>query len=84
VLRVRFALLASTPRLHRLLERELACAAESQNYLVEALSGIATLKASGAEDRAFEHWSNLFHRQMNVSLRRGRTYRRSSRRGWAS
>jgi ATP-binding cassette subfamily B protein len=66
-------LLSTTPRLRRLLERELACAAESQNYVVEALSGIATLKASGAEDRAFAHWSNLYYKHLNLSLSRSHT-----------
>jgi ABC-type bacteriocin/lantibiotic exporter with double-glycine peptidase domain len=63
-------LIATTPRLHQLLRRELAATAESQNYLVESLSGIATLKASGGEDRAFAHWSSLFGKQLNISLQR--------------
>jgi ABC-type bacteriocin/lantibiotic exporter with double-glycine peptidase domain len=29
-----------------------------------------TLKASGCEDRAFDHWSNLFFQQLNASLQR--------------
>ncbi len=44
-------LLASTRRLYELTERDLAAQAESQSYLVEALSGVATLKASASEDR---------------------------------
>ena len=36
------------------------------------LAGIETLKASGAEHRAVEHWSNLFVDVLNVSLDRGR------------
>ena len=64
-------LLATTHRVHALGQRDLAAQAESQSYLFEALRGIATLKASGNEDRALEHWSNLFFRQLNVSLRRG-------------
>jgi ABC-type bacteriocin/lantibiotic exporter with double-glycine peptidase domain len=31
--------------------------------------GIATLKASGAEQRAFERWSNVFFDHLNISLR---------------
>jgi len=34
------------------------------------LAGIKTLKASGAEQRALERWSNLFFEQMNISVRR--------------
>jgi ATP-binding cassette subfamily B protein len=63
-------LLGTTSRIRELSQRDLSAAAESQSYLVEALTGIATLKASGAEDRALEHWSNLFFQHLNVSLRR--------------
>ncbi len=63
-------LLVSTPRLYALAERDLAAQAESQSYLVEALAGIASLKASASEDRAMEHWSNLFFKQLNISIQR--------------
>lgn len=64
-------LLGTTRRVHDLTEKNLSAQAESQSYLVEALVGIATLKVSGAEDRALDHWSNLFFKQLNVSLRQG-------------
>lgn len=60
----------STQRLYELTERDLAAQAESQSYLVEALSGIATLKSSASENRAMEHWLNLFFKQMNISIQR--------------
>ena len=63
-------LIASTRRLYELTERDLAAQAESQSYLVEALAGVSTLKASAVENRAMEHWSNLFFKQLNVSIRR--------------
>jgi HlyB family type I secretion system ABC transporter len=63
-------LVASTRRLYELTERSLSAQAESQSYLVEALTGVATLKASAAEDRAMEQWSNLFFKQLNISIRR--------------
>lgn len=63
-------LMGTTVPMHHLTEQELSAQAASQNYLVEALSGISTLKAAGAEYRAFEYWSNLFTRQLNISLRR--------------
>src|SRR5690606_38729663 len=63
-------MLSSTRRLYELTERDIAAQAESQSYLVEALSGIATLKAAASEDRALGYWSNLFFKQLNVSLRR--------------
>jgi ATP-binding cassette subfamily B protein len=45
---------------------------QSQNYLVEILSAIETLKSMGLERRAVERWSGLFSKQLNVSLRQGR------------
>ena len=36
------------------------------------LVGIETLKIAGAEDRALEHWANLYVDELNVSLSRGR------------
>ncbi|MFL5624645.1 MAG: peptidase domain-containing ABC transporter, partial [Ktedonobacteraceae bacterium] len=62
-------LLVSNRPISNLARRELAAFGKSQGYLVEALVGIATLKASGAEYRAFDRWSNLFFDQLNISLR---------------
>jgi ATP-binding cassette, subfamily B, bacterial len=63
-------LLGSTRRLYELTERDLAAQAESQSYLVEALAGVATLKATAVEGRAMEYWSNLFFKQLNISISR--------------
>lgn len=63
-------LLSTTRRVHDLMERDLSAQAEAQGYLVEALTGIETLKASGVEARALDRWSNLFFKQLNVSLQR--------------
>lgn len=63
-------LLGTTRRVHDLMQHDLLAQTESQSYLVEALTGIITLKASGCEERAFDHWSNLFFNQLNVSLQR--------------
>lgn len=60
----------TTRRLHELAQQDLAAQSDGQSYLVEALGGITTLKAAGAEDRAFDHWSNLFFKQLNVALQR--------------
>jgi ABC-type bacteriocin/lantibiotic exporter with double-glycine peptidase domain len=69
---LQIALLFATARLRAdLNQRELAAQSESQSYLVEALSGVAALKASGAEDHALEHWSSLFSTELNAALRRG-------------
>lgn len=63
-------LILTTRQVQDLMQRDLVAQAESQSYVVEALMRIETLKASGAEDRALDHWSNLFFKQLNLSLRR--------------
>jgi ABC-type bacteriocin/lantibiotic exporter with double-glycine peptidase domain len=52
--------------------KSLQVQAKSQGYQVEMFAGIETLKAMGGEQRAVEHWSNLFVDVLNVSLDRGR------------
>jgi HlyB family type I secretion system ABC transporter len=69
---VQIALLAATRHpMHDLMQRDLAAQATAQSYAVEALKGIATLKASGAEERTLSHWSGLFADQLTASIRRG-------------
>ena len=69
---VQLALLFGSRRaMHELTQRDLVAQSGSQAYLVEALQGIATLKASGAEDRTLAHWSGLFADQITASVRRG-------------
>lgn len=63
-------ILATTQQMKLLMNRDLLTQAESQSYLVEALIGIATLKASGSEDRVLNHWSNLFFKHLNIALQR--------------
>jgi ATP-binding cassette, subfamily B, bacterial len=63
------ALLVSNRPVGRLARRELTAFGKAQGYLGEVLVGIATLKASGAEDRAFDRWSNVFFDHLNTSLR---------------
>ena len=62
----------SRRRYRELTTEALQAQAKSQSYQVQMLAGIETLKASGVEHRAVEHWSNLFADVMNVSLKRGR------------
>jgi ATP-binding cassette, subfamily B, bacterial len=64
-------LLASRRPMHELTQRDLIAQSGSQAYLVEALQGIATVKASGAEERTLAHWSGLFADQISASVRRG-------------
>jgi ABC-type bacteriocin/lantibiotic exporter with double-glycine peptidase domain len=62
-------LLVSARFIRRLAHQELTAFGKSQGYLAEALMGIATLKSSGAEQRAFDRWSNVFFEHLNISLR---------------
>ncbi len=57
-------------RMHELTQRELVADANSQAHLVETLTGIATLKASGAEGLALDRWSRLFAERSHASSRR--------------
>ena len=63
---------ATRSRQRELNAQGLAAQARSQSYQVELFTGIETIKAFGAEQRAAEHWSQLFVETLNVSLDRGR------------
>src|SRR6266849_707387 len=54
-----------------LMAQELETTTRSGSYTVQILAGIETLKAMGREDRAVQHWSNLFVDNLNASLGRG-------------
>lgn len=64
-------LIATSGRMRRLSQSGLAAQDESQGYLIESLKGMIFLKGSAAEQRALDHWSNLFYRQLNISIERG-------------
>ena len=70
-LRVILFLLVRTKQ-RDLMSESLQAQALSRGYQVQMLNGIETLKAVGAEERAVEHWSNLFVDELNVSIARGR------------
>src|ERR1700724_3632223 len=59
-------------RNQQLMTGSLQAQADTQSYAYELLAGIETLKASGAEHRAADHWSGLFVNQVNIDLARGR------------
>jgi ABC-type bacteriocin/lantibiotic exporter with double-glycine peptidase domain len=63
-------LVGSAGPMHRVQQKLLVAQAESQSYSVETLRGVSILKASGAEVNAFDRWSDLFYRQLNVALER--------------
>ena len=71
LLQVTVLLLSWRPS-RRLMSESLQVQAKTQSYTYELLAGIETLKASGAEQRAAEHWEKLFVDQINVELVRGR------------
>ena len=61
-------LIATYGPVRRLARRELDAIGGSQGYVTEMLTGIVTLKAAGAEQRAFQRWSNFFLKQLNISV----------------
>jgi len=63
-------LLCTNKPVRELMSRELAAQGKSQGYITEALGGMKTVKAAGAEHRVLDRWSNLFLEQMNISVRR--------------
>ncbi|MEV4381474.1 peptidase domain-containing ABC transporter [Streptosporangium sp. NPDC049644] len=65
--------LATTRRINLLTQQELTAFSASQSSLIQAITGIETLKASGAEKRAVEQWSAHFARQLNADVRSGLT-----------
>jgi ATP-binding cassette, subfamily B, bacterial len=65
-------MLTSWRRNQRLMSESLQVEAKTQSYAYELLAGIETLKASGAQQRAAEHWAGLFVDQVNVDVTRGR------------
>lgn len=62
-------LLCTQGSVRRLARRELDAIGETQGYVTEMLTGIETLKAAGAEHRAFQRWFNFFVKQLNISVR---------------
>ncbi len=66
-----FAALAG--RLQRLRREELLAEAYCHSWLMETVSGIAWLKAAGAETQAREHWSDLSEKRLGLLVRSGRT-----------
>jgi ABC-type bacteriocin/lantibiotic exporter with double-glycine peptidase domain len=55
-----------------LLAESLQQHAELDSYAVEMFSGVETLKAMGCEERAVQHWSNLFIKVINNGVAQGR------------
>jgi ATP-binding cassette subfamily B protein len=64
--------LLSRARAQQLLTEDLEVQARAHQQQVQMFSAIETLKASGAEARAVEHWSHLFQAVLDSAARRGR------------
>ncbi len=62
--------LITAARQRRLMAEMLAAEGDEQGYLVEMLKGVATLKATGSESRAYGTWETLFYRALNVTIRK--------------
>ncbi|WP_283135120.1 peptidase domain-containing ABC transporter [Rhizohabitans arisaemae] len=67
-------LLVTARRVNLLARQELTALSASQGSLIQTISGIETLKASGAEERAVDQWSAHFSRQLNADVRGGLTH----------
>jgi len=63
--------LAMRRKMRDLAQGSVAKQVESSNRLQELLFGIGSLKASGCEHRASQHWCSSYVDLMNVNLRRG-------------
>ena len=61
---------ASLRSLRDLAQRTVVAKADEQSCLVELMKGIAYIKASGAEQRAYDRWAGLFRRQLAVFVER--------------
>ncbi|WP_055482596.1 peptidase domain-containing ABC transporter [Sphaerimonospora mesophila] len=66
-------LLTTARRVHHLTQRELTAYAATQSQLIQAIGGIETLKASGAESRAVDQWARSFTAQLDADVRGGLT-----------
>ncbi|MER7134225.1 peptidase domain-containing ABC transporter [Streptosporangium saharense] len=67
-------LLATAGRVRLLAQRELTASAAAHTSLIQTISGIETLKASGAERRMTEQWAAHFAQQLDADVRSGLTH----------
>ena len=61
---------ASLRPLRDLAQRTVVAKTDEQSCLVELMKGIAYIKASAGEQRAYDRWVELFRRQLGVSVER--------------
>lgn len=63
-------LLLTSRVIHNLTQKDLKAQGKAQGYMAETLTGIAVIKAAGAEQRSMQHMSNLYFDHLNNSVRR--------------
>lgn len=63
-------LLATAGRVRRLSDQEFAAEGEANGALVEALTGVATVKAAGAEALVLDHLRDRYNTQLRATLAR--------------
>lgn len=56
----------------RLQRKETEAQIRQRDYLLELISGAATIKSSGSEDQRLREWMHRFKRQLLIGLRRSR------------
>jgi ABC-type bacteriocin/lantibiotic exporter with double-glycine peptidase domain len=62
----------SVPRLRELSQQSMMARTNTSSYEVEMLNGMLTLKSSGADQEAFQHWSGLFTQSLNTDYTKRR------------
>ncbi|APU19896.1 peptidase domain-containing ABC transporter [Actinoalloteichus sp. GBA129-24] len=60
-----------TSRVQEASKQEVGAMSRAQSRLVESLTGIESLKASGAEETALQRWENSYRTQVVATLRQG-------------
>ncbi|CAA9281507.1 MAG: Bacteriocin/lantibiotic efflux ABC transporter, permease/ATP-binding protein [uncultured Corynebacteriales bacterium] len=58
--------------LRELMARDLVANGQTQGFVSQVLVGVATVKASGAEESAFGRWRTLYRQQLAISVRNER------------
>ena len=65
-------LVATRGRAHQLQQRHLLAQAKANGLIFEALAGIATIKATGAEQRLLRQWSERFAAELRIDAQYNR------------
>jgi ABC-type bacteriocin/lantibiotic exporter with double-glycine peptidase domain len=65
-------LIATRPRAHQLHQQHLLAQSRSQTLMYETLTGMATVKATGAEQRLFDEWSQRFATEIDLDVQQNR------------